>query len=133
MQLQRLNELAKKLDIEEILYKYPSQCSGGQQQRVAIARALIMKPKIIFADEPTGNLDSLNGRELMELFEKINRENGTTIVMVTHDSLIASYASKVYFVNDGEIETCVEKENLSQEKYYSKIVNLSSNLNLDVK
>ena len=65
-QLEKLNELTKMLNIEEIIDKYPSQCSGGQQQRAAIARALINEPKIIFADEPTGNLDSLNARELME-------------------------------------------------------------------
>ena len=73
-QLERLRELTKMLNIEEIIDKYPSQCSGGQQQRAAIARALINEPKIIFADEPTGNLDSLNARELMEYLVKINKK-----------------------------------------------------------
>lgn len=133
IQNQRINALVKKLNIEEILNKYPSQCSGGQQQRAAIARALIMQPKIIFADEPTGNLDSRNGRELMELFKNINKENETTIVMVSHDCLMASYASKVYFMNDGQIEACIEKTNLTHEQYYSRIVSISSNLDLEVK
>lgn len=74
IQQERLNQLTKQLNIEEILDKYPLQCSGGQQQRAAIARALIMQPQIIFADEPTGNLDCENAKELMELFKKINRE-----------------------------------------------------------
>ena len=74
IQQERLNQLTKQLNIEEIPDKYPLQCSGGQQQRAAIARALIMKPKIIFADEPTGNLDCENAKELMELFKKINKE-----------------------------------------------------------
>ncbi|WP_270844597.1 ABC transporter ATP-binding protein, partial [Faecalibacillus intestinalis] len=85
-QLEKLNELTIMLNIEEIIDNYPSQCSGGQQQRAAIARALINEPMIIFADEPTGNLDSLNARELMEYFVKINEEKHTTIIMVTHDS-----------------------------------------------
>ena len=79
-QIEKLNKLSKQLGIEEILDKYPSQCSGGQQQRAAIARALIMEPKIIFADEPTGSLDSINAKELMVLFRKINKMNNTTVV-----------------------------------------------------
>ena len=113
-QIEKLNKLSKQLGIEEILDKYPSQCSGGQQQRAAIARALIMEPKIIFADEPTGSLDSINAKELMVLFREINKMNNTTIVMVTHDSLVASYSSKLYYLEDGKISKCIEKENKKQ-------------------
>ena len=114
-QAKSLAALAKQLDIEDILDRYPSECSGGQQQRGAIARALIMKPQIVFADEPTGNLDSLNAKELMELFVKINRENKTTIVMVSHDSLVASYSMKMYYMHDGMISESVTRATMSQE------------------
>jgi putative ABC transport system ATP-binding protein/lipoprotein-releasing system ATP-binding protein len=81
----------------------PSQLSGGEQQRVAIARALIMSPKIIFADEPTGNLDSANGQLVMNLFKRINNERGTTIIYVTHDPLFAQMASRQVHLIDGQI------------------------------
>lgn len=82
----------------------PSQLSGGEQQRVAIARALVMKPKIIFADEPTGNLDSVNGQLVMDLFRRINKERGTTIIYVTHDPLFAQMASRQINLVDGRVE-----------------------------
>ena len=129
-QIEKLNKLSKQLGIEEILDKYPSQCSGGQQQRAAIARALIMEPKIIFADEPTGSLDSINAKELMVLFRKINKMNNTTIVMVTHDSLVASYSSKLYYLEDGKISKCIEKENKKQEEYYKEIINITTKMDL---
>ena len=117
-QLEKLNELTKMLNIEEIIDKYPSQCSGGQQQRAAIARALINEPKIIFADEPTGNLDSLNARELMEYLVKINEEKHTTIIMVTHDSFVASYSKKVYYMKDGHLDLSIDRLTKSQDDYY---------------
>ena len=129
-QIEKLNKLSKQLGIEEILDKYPSQCSGGQQQRAAIARALIMEPKIIFADEPTGSLDSINAKELMVLFREINKMNNTTIVMVTHDSLVASYSSKLYYLEDGKISKCIEKENKKQEEYYKEIINITTKMDL---
>ena len=86
---------------------FPSQLSGGQQQRVAIARAVISNPKLILADEPTGNLDSKNGREVMELLKELHRE-GTTIVMVTHSQRDASYADRVVNLFDGQIVNEVE-------------------------
>ena len=79
----------------------PQELSGGQQQRVAIARALINEPDIIFADEPTGNLDSKSGTEIMELLRKINRENSKTIIMVTYSAESAAYSSRVINVKDG--------------------------------
>lgn len=86
---------------------YPAQLSGGQQQRVAIARAVVANPKLILADEPTGNLDSKNGREVMELLKELHRE-GTTIVMVTHSQRDASYADRVVNLFDGQIVNEVE-------------------------
>ena len=125
-QLERLRELTKMLNIEEIIDKYPSQCSGGQQQRAAIARALINEPKIIFADEPTGNLDSLNARELMEYLVKINKEKHTTIIMVTHDPQIASYSSKLIYITDGKIVKELERKNMSQKDYFYEIMKITS-------
>ena len=125
IQLEKLNELTKMLNIEEIIDKYPSQCSGGQQQRAAIARALINEPKIIFADEPTGNLDSLNARELMEYLVKINEEKHTTIIMVTHDSFVASYSKKVYYMKDGHLDLSIDRHTKSQDDYYKDQSHLS--------
>ena len=130
IQQERLNQLTKQLNIEEILDKYPLQCSGGQQQRAAIARALIMQPQIIFADEPTGNLDCENAKELMELFKKINRENHTTIVMVTHDSLVASYSNRLLYLEDGKISKCLERNNKTQEEYYRDIIAITTKMDL---
>jgi putative ABC transport system ATP-binding protein len=81
----------------------PNQLSGGQQQRVSIARALLYNPGVIFADEPTGNLDSRNATEIMELFKKINKENGTTIVQVTHSEELAQYGSRIIYLKDGSV------------------------------
>ena len=130
IQLEKLNELTKMLNIEEIIDKYPSQCSGGQQQRAAIARALINDPKIIFADEPTGNLDSLNARELMEYFVKINEEKHTTIIMVTHDSFVASYSKKVYYMKDGHLDLSIDRHTKSQDDYYKEIVKVTTQMHL---
>ncbi len=98
----RLKALAPKLNIEDLLNKQPFELSGGQKQRVAVARALITNPKLILADEPTAALDSKNSDGLLELFEQINNE-GQTILMVTHSSLAASHASGVLFIKDGQI------------------------------
>ena len=127
-QQQALIKISKKLGIEDIIDKFPFECSGGQQQRVAIARALITNPKILFADEPTGNIDSLSARELMELFVKINQENNTTIIMVSHDSFVASYTNKLYYIVDGKIKNLLNKDNLSQFDYYSEIVKITTQI-----
>ena len=95
--------LLKLLGIENLIDKYPNEISGGQRQRVAIARALINNPKIIFADEPTGNLDSKNSLNVFELF-KTFANKGTTIIVATHDKSLAELANKIYEVKDGKIE-----------------------------
>ncbi len=96
-------ELLREFGIEKKADSLPSQLSGGEQQRVAIARSLVMQPKYIFADEPTGNLDSVNGQLVMNLFKKINQERGTTIVYVTHDQEFAAMASRQINLVDGRI------------------------------
>ena len=99
----RMNELAETLGIAERLDHFPGELSGGEQQRVAIARALINKPKIIFADEPTGNLDSENSRIIIDSFRKLY-EKGTTIVIVTHHDAIAKQCSRELHIRDGELK-----------------------------
>ncbi len=123
---ERVQLVAKKLDVDILLDKYPNECSGGQRQRAAIARALVTNPKLIVADEPTGNLDSQNSHELLELFKKLNEEEGVSILMVTHDSMIASYSQKLLYIKDGHIAETIEKGNLSQKEYFYKIVDVNS-------
>lgn len=96
-------ELLNEFGITDKADQLPSQLSGGEQQRVAIARALVMQPKILFADEPTGNLDSANGQLVMNLFKRINKDRGTTIVYVTHDQIFAKMSSRQINLIDGMI------------------------------
>ena len=109
----RVNELIDKIGISHRASHFPQQLSGGQQQRVAVARALITKPPIILADEPTGNLDSSNGNEVMELLCELN-EAGTTIVMVTHSTHDASYSGRIINLLDGQVVS-EKKSKLSQK------------------
>ena len=97
----KANELAKLLGIEGILKKYPDSISGGERQRVAVARALINDPKILLADEPTGNLDSKNEQTIMNFFKKLNTEMGLTIILVTHNKDFAKISDKIYTLKDG--------------------------------
>ena len=99
----RVLEVARKLDIEEVLSKFPYEMSGGQKQRVAAARAIITNPSLILADEPTGALDSKASRLLLDSFEKLNEEMKATILMVTHDAFTASYAHRILFIKDGRV------------------------------
>lgn len=122
----RVEEVAEKLDVAQTLDKYPNECSGGQRQRVAICRALVTNPKLIVADEPTGNLDSKNSHEILSLFKELNEKEGVSILMVTHDSKIASYSSKLLYIKDGIIDRTIEREGLSQKEYFYKIVDINS-------
>ena len=125
-QEEALKELVEILNIEDILDKHVYECSGGQQQRAAIARALSTTPEIIIADEPTGNLDSKNSRELMELFLKINQTTKTTIIMVTHDAFVASYASKMLYMKDGKIDQILARKEMSRDEFFNEIVKVNA-------
>ena len=105
----RLREVASSLGIGDRLSHLPGQLSGGQQQRVAVARALITQPDVLFADEPTGALDSKSSQQLLGILRSASREGGQTIVMVTHDPIAASYAESVLLLQDGRIAGSVEK------------------------
>lgn len=116
----RLQPIARKLGIEDILKKYPYEVSGGQKQRAAVARALITDPKLILADEPTGALDSRASDELLQLFGAVN-EGGQTILMVTHSVKAASHAGRVLFIRDGEVFHQIYRGEDSNEQLYQKI------------
>ena len=118
----------KKLEITEILNKYPYQVSGGQKQRIASARAIITNPKIILADEPTGALDSKSARHLLESFELLNQKLGSTILMVTHDAFTASYAERIIFIKDGKIFNELVKGNDTRKQFFEKMCPSTKNL-----
>lgn len=122
---ERLDVLAKKLQLTAILEKRPDEISGGQAQRTAIARALIHEPSIILADEPTGNLDSHATREVLDLLSQMNREKGATIVMVTHDPIAASYCNRVLFIKDGEFFNEIYQDERRQT-FFQRILNVLS-------
>ncbi|MCM3617509.1 ABC transporter ATP-binding protein [Sutcliffiella horikoshii] len=104
---EKARELSELFGIDAIMDKYPFNISGGQQQRTAVSRSLVNDPSIIFADEPTGNLDSKSSTVIMECFEKIVKELSTTVVVVTHDVFAASYCRKVVFIKDGKIDSYI--------------------------
>ena len=116
----KLGPIAAKLRISEILDKYPYEVSGGQKQRAAVARALITGPKLVLADEPTGALDSRAAGELLELFQEIN-EDGQTILMVTHSIAAASHVGRVLFIKDGEVFHQIYRGDMTKQKLYQRI------------
>jgi len=103
---QRAKELLKLVNLEHRMHHKPTEMSGGEQQRVSIARALANNPEVILADEPTGNLDSKTGSDILKLLEDLHKKEGKTIVMVTHDSSLTRYANKVVHLKDGQCVTC---------------------------
>ena len=115
IRLARAARLLKTVGLAEHLFHKPSQMSGGQQQRVGVARALVVDPAIIFADEPTGNLDSATSAEVMELMQKVVREQKQTLVMVTHDNHLAGFADRIFHIIDGKIVKIEEKKNEEKE------------------
>lgn len=115
-----MNHLAPQLGIESLLDKYPYEVSGGQKQRVAVARALITHPQIILADEPTGALDSKSTDDLLNIFDHVNKE-GQTIVMVTHSTKAASFAKRVLFIRDGQVYHQIYKGDKTNEEMYQAI------------
>jgi putative ABC transport system ATP-binding protein len=102
--------MLKAVGLENFADRRPSQISGGQQQRVAIARALVNSPKLILADEPTGNLDTKTSFEIMDIFDSLNKKNGITVVLVTHEPDIAEFASRQIHFRDGIVESDIRKE-----------------------
>ena len=122
----RVKEVAQKLDITEILKKYPYQISGGQKQRVAICRAIITNPQLVLADEPTGALDSKAARQLLESFEALNQNLNATILMVTHDSFTASYANRILFIKDGKIFNELVKGDSTRKEFFEKIIEVQT-------
>lgn len=128
----KVREVALELGVEDVLKKYPYQMSGGQKQRVASARAIITDPKLILADEPTGALDSRSARMLLERFAHLNQELSATILMVTHDSFTASYASRVIFIKDGRIFNEIRRGGDSRKAFFEKIIDVVTLLGGDV-
>ena len=121
----RVAELTEQLDLKDILDRRPDELSGGQAQRTAIGRALIHKPKIILADEPTGNLDSKSAKDVLELLSQINQIEKTTVIMVTHDPIAASYCDRVMFIKDGEFFNEIYKDERRQT-FFQRILNVLS-------
>lgn len=128
----KIKEVAKDLDIKEVLNKYPYQMSGGQKQRVASARAVVTEPKLILADEPTGALDSKSSRMLLEKFNYLNKEQKATILMVTHDAFTANYASRVIFIKDGKVFSEIGKGEMSRREFFDKIIDVVTLLGGDL-
>ena len=121
----RVRATLELVGLEDKVNAFPHELSGGQQQRVAIARAIVNRPKVLIADEPTGNLDSQNSHEILSIFKKMN-ENHITIIMVSHDPLIASYSSRLLYLKDGKIEKELFKGDKTQQEYFKEIVSINS-------
>ncbi|MCR2803308.1 ABC transporter ATP-binding protein [Paenibacillus soyae] len=122
----RLKPLVHALHIESILDRYPTEISGGQKQRTASARALITKPAVVFADEPTGALDSRSATELLEELAEMNAAFGSTILMVTHDPYAASYCKRVIFLKDGSIVNELYAGDQSRKSFFDRILETQS-------
>lgn len=121
----RVAYVAEKLSLQSILHRRPDELSGGQAQRTAIGRAIIHKPKIILADEPTGNLDTKSAKDVLELLRQINEVERTTMIMVTHDPIAASYCDRVLFIKDGAFFNEIDKDE-SRQTFFQRILNVLS-------
>lgn len=124
----RTKEIAEKLGISETMKKFPYQVSGGQKQRCAAARAVVGNPKLVLADEPTGALDSKSAKTLMELLSKLNKTLNTTILLVTHDPLAASYAKRILFLQDGKIFHELQRGAKTNQDFYHNILRVLSEM-----
>ncbi|WP_325167508.1 ABC transporter ATP-binding protein [Lederbergia citri] len=127
---EKVEAIAKKLGITEILKKRIYEISGGQAQRTAIARATIHSPQMVLADEPTGNLDSKASRAVMEMMESINKKDRTTMMMVTHDPIAASYCDRVVFIKDGKFYNEIHRGD-NRQAFFQKIIDVLSLLGGD--
>ena len=117
-----VQDVAQKLEISQVLNKYPYQLSGGQKQRVASARAIVTRPSLVLADEPTGALDSKSSRMLLESFETLNSVMNATILMVTHDAFAASYCKRILFIKDGKIFNELVRGYDSRKQFFNRII-----------
>ena len=122
----RVQDVAARLSISQVLDKYPYQMSGGQQQRVAAARALVTDPTMIMADEPTGALESRAATVMLEIMEMMNEQMGATIMMVTHDAFAASYTNRVLFIKDGAVFNELRRGDESRDAFFSRIMEVVS-------
>lgn len=122
---QKAQQIAKSLGIESIMNKRTYEISGGQAQRVAIARAMIHEPKLLLADEPTGNLDSKAAKDVMKMLVSINERNKTSLLMVTHDPQAASYSDRVVFIRDGKLHAEIHRGE-SRQSFFQKIIDMLS-------
>lgn len=124
---QRVSEILRFLGIADQMQRYPYEVSGGQQQRAAVARAIVHRPRLLLADEPTGNLDSASARSLLELFQQLNTEQQATILLVTHDPFSASYSQRVVFIKDGRVFTHLQRSG-SRQEFFQSILNTLAQL-----
>lgn len=122
----RADEIIDLFQIGALRLKFPKEISGGERQRTACARALIANPSLIIADEPTGALDSKNSKNLMRLLQLMNRSYGATILTVTHDPVVAAYASRVLFLKDGKLYNEIRKGDRSDEKFFKEILDVNT-------
>ena len=122
----RVQEIARALNITEVLGKYPYQMSGGQQQRVAAARAMVTNPALVLADEPTGALDSRSSHMLLDMLEELNQNLSATILMVTHDSFTASYCRRILFIKDGKIFNEIHRGTKPRKDFFEEIMEVVS-------
>lgn len=118
----RIMSISEKLNIAEVLNKFPYEMSGGQKQRVAAARAIITNPSLILADEPTGALDSKSAKVLLDSMENLNSSMNATIMMVTHDAFAASYAKRILFIKDGKIFNEIIRGKDSRKEFFNRII-----------
>ncbi|ONI46411.1 multidrug ABC transporter ATP-binding protein [Candidatus Epulonipiscioides gigas] len=123
-----VKQIAKDLNIQEILKKFPYHMSGGQQQRVVAARAMVTNPSLILADEPTGALDSVSAIMLLEMLTEINNKFNSTILMVTHDAMSASYSNRVLFLKDGQIFKEIYRGTVNQKTFFNKVLEVISEM-----
>ena len=130
--MERVEDMADKLGLRDILDKFPYQVSGGQKQRCACARAMINRPRLILADEPTGALDSHSSQMLLDTIRNMNESLSATILMVTHDAFTASYAGRILFLKDGQIFTEILRGNDSRRRFFGKILDVMTMLGGDL-
>ena len=123
---ERVLQVAKALNIQEVLEKYPYQMSGGQQQRVAAARAIVTNPAIVLADEPTGALDTNSSRMLLTMLTELNEQLDATILMVTHDAFSASYCKRILFIKDGKVFNELHRGADTRKEFFAKILEVVS-------